>query len=80
MNIFTGISMRVLELCDEKHVSLNKLSIDSEVAYSTLNAILNRKVKNIGIMTVKKICDGLDITVKEFFNSSLFENPEEDIV
>lgn len=79
MNISTEIAMRILELCDEKHISLNKLSIDSEVSHSTLNAIVNKRSKNVGTITVKKICDGLNITVKEFFNSSHFENLEQDI-
>ena len=79
MNISEAVAERILELCEKKNITVNKLSTISAVTQSTVNDIVNHKAKNIGIVTIKKLCDGLNITIKEFFDSSLFDNLEQEL-
>lgn len=65
---------RILELCQERHITVNKLSTISGLTQSTVNNIVNGRNKSATISTIKKICDGLDITIIEFFSSELFED------
>ncbi|MBQ8296850.1 MAG: helix-turn-helix transcriptional regulator, partial [Ruminococcus sp.] len=59
MNISCAVAERILELCKAKGLTVNKLSTISGVTQSTVNDIVNHKAKNIGIVTIKKLCDGL---------------------
>lgn len=79
INISQAVSNRILELCNQRNISVNKLCTMSAVAQSTVNAIVNNKSKNIGIVTIKKLCDGLDITITEFFDTEYFKNLEQEI-
>jgi len=75
-----AVLKRLNELLDEKGLSLYALSYNSAVPYSTVKNIFNGSSKNPGIVTIKLLCDGLGITVTEFFNSPIFEELEiEDI-
>ncbi|MBQ8435909.1 MAG: helix-turn-helix transcriptional regulator, partial [Oscillospiraceae bacterium] len=65
MNISMAVAERILELCNENNITVNKLSTISGVTQSTINDIVNHRAKNIGIITIKKLCDGLDITSTE---------------
>ncbi len=60
MNISQAVARRILELCDEKNITVNKLCTMSGVTQSTVNDIVNGKAKNIGVVTIKKLCDGLE--------------------
>lgn len=79
MNISEAVAMRILELCREKNITVNKLSTISGITQSTVNDIVNHKAKNIGIITIKKLCDGLDMTITEFFENDLFRNLEQEM-
>ncbi len=79
MNISNAVSKRILELCKERNISVNKLSTISAVTQSTVNDIVNNKAKNIGIVTIKKLCDGLEITISDFFDTPYFRNMEQEI-
>lgn len=79
MNISEAVSKRILELCNERNITVNKLSTISAVTQSTVSDIVNNKAKNIGIVTIKKLCDGLEITISEFFNTEYFKNLEQEI-
>ncbi len=79
MNIGEAVKLRILGLCTEKHITVNKLSTICGITQSTLNNIVSGRNNSTTVSTVKKICDGLDITVMEFFNSELFENLEQEI-
>lgn len=75
-----AIIKRLKELVDEKNMSLYSLSYKSAVPYSTVKNIFNGSSKNPGIVTIKLLCDGMGITITEFFNSPIFEELEiEDI-
>lgn len=79
MNISEAVAERILELCGEKNITVNKLSTISAVTQSTVNDIVNHKAKNIGIVTIKKLCDGLDITITDFFDTDLFRSLEQEM-
>ena len=71
--------MRILTLCGEKNITINKLSTESGIAPSTIKNILFGKSKNPGIVTLKMFCDGLGITLTEFFDTPDFHNLEQEI-
>ena len=79
MSISVAVAKRILELCMENHITVNKLSTISGVTQSTVNDIVNGKAKNIGIVTIKKLCDGLEITITEFFDTKYFRELEQEL-
>ena len=78
-SISEAVSIRLLELCKDKNITVNKLATLSAVTQSTVNDIVNMKSKNIGIVTLKKLCDGLQITITEFFDDDIFKELEQEI-
>ncbi len=79
MNISQAVAERILELCRINNITVNKLSTISGVTQSTVNDIVNHRAKNIGIVTIKKLCDGLDISITDFFNTEVFKNLEQEL-
>ena len=79
MNIKEAVEKRILELCEKNNVAINALANISGVSPSTVYSMLNEKSQNPGVVSIKKICDGLDISIREFFDSDLFENLEQEI-
>lgn len=73
------IADRIISLCQERGITPNKLSMVSAVPQSTIKSILNGESKNPGAITIKKICDGLEITLGEFFNTPEFDALEQEI-
>ena len=79
MNIGEAVKERILELCREHDISVNKLSSMSGVTQSTVNNIVSGRNNNATVSTIKTLCDGLGITIEEFFNSELFRGLEQEI-
>ncbi len=79
MNIGEAVKERILELCRKEDISINKLSSMSGVTQSTVNNIVSGRNNSATISTIKKLCDGLGITIEEFFNSELFRGLEQEI-
>ena len=79
MNTKEAVAKRILELCEERDMAVNALGTISGVSPSTIYSMLNEKSKNPGIVSIKKICDGLEISVREFFDSDLFDGLEQEI-
>ncbi len=79
MSISNAVAERILQLCKDKNITVNKLATLSAVTQSTVNDIVNMKSKNIGIVTLKKLCDGLQISITEFFDDDMFRNLEQEI-
>ena len=79
VNIGEAVKERILELCEENHISVNKLSSMSGVTQSTVNNIVSGRNRSTTISTIKKLCDGLGITIEDFFRSELFRNLEQEI-
>ena len=79
MDTITAIRNRLLLLSEERHISLNKLANLSAVPPSSVKNILYGKSQNPKIMTIKMLCDGLDITLGEFFSTPAFDDLEQEI-
>ncbi len=62
-----NIAKRILALCTERNISINKLADLSEITQSTLNSIMNNNDPNPQYKTIEKICTGLGVTLAEFF-------------
>ena len=74
MTINKAISQRILQYCDARNLSINKLATLSLLTQSTLNNIVNGYTNDVKLITILRICDGLNISLKEFFDSNLFDN------
>lgn len=79
MSIGEAVKERILELCRERNLSVNKLSTISGVTQSTVNNIVSGRNNSATVSTLKKLCDGLGITIEEFFHSELFRGLEQEI-
>lgn len=79
MNIGEATKLRILELCDEKNITINKLATISGVTQSTVSNITSGRNESTTISTIKKLCDGLEISIEMFFSSQLFKNLEQEI-
>ena len=79
MTIGEAIRQRILELCKSRLISVNKLCYLSGVTQSTVNNIMSGRNNSVTVSTVKKLCDGLDIKLVDFFNSDVFLNLDQEI-
>ncbi|MDO4892749.1 MAG: helix-turn-helix transcriptional regulator [Ruminococcus sp.] len=74
-----AVAQRIIDLCAERNIAVNALANISGVSPSTVYSMLNAKSKNPGVVSVKKLCDGLEISVREFFDCPLFDETEQEI-
>ena len=79
MNTKEAVAKRILDLCAERNMAVNALASISGVSPSTIYSMLNEKSKNPGIVSLKKIWDGLGITLGEFFSTPEFDGLEQEI-
>ena len=79
MNTREAVANRILELCRERTLTPNGISILSAVPQATVKSILNGESQNPGVVTIKKLCDGFDITLGEFFSTPEFDALEQEI-
>ena len=79
MNTKNAVSNRIIQLCNQKDIAINALANLSGISPSTLYSVLNEKSQNPGIVTIKKLCDGLDISLREFFDADIFDDIEQEI-
>ena len=80
MNIRDAVRQRILDLCDAHSMSINKMAVECGLTQSTISSIINTGSKNPTLSTVAKICGGLGISIRTFFDDELFENTEQEIV
>lgn len=79
MTTLQAVKLRIMQLCDERKITINKLATESAVSASTIKSVFYGNSANPGIVTIKKLCDGLDISLKEFFEAEYFEDLEQEI-
>ncbi len=79
MDTYTAVKNRLMKLCEERHMAIHKLAMESAVPPSTVKNILYGKSVNPGIVTIKMLCDGLGITLVEFFDTPEFRELEQEI-
>ena len=78
MNTVTAVRDRILQLCAERGISINRLASLSALPPSSLKNILYGKSQNPKILTIKLLCDGLGITLGEFFSTPEFDALEQE--
>ncbi len=79
MTIGEAVKERILELCRENNVSVNKLCTMSGVTQSTVNNIISGRNNSSTTATIQKLCDGLGITIDVFFQSPMFREIEPEV-
>lgn len=79
MSVKDVVAKRFLDLCNERNIKINELANISGVTPSTAYSMLDSSRRDISIITIKKFCDGLEITLGEFFSTPDFDNLEQEI-
>ena len=79
MTIGAAVRQRILGLCRQRGITVNKLASISGLTQSTLNNIVSGRNQSATISTIKKLCDGFGITIQEFFESDLFSDLEQEV-
>ena len=79
MSVKDMVSARFLQLCEERGIKINELAYRAGVTPSTAYSMMDPKRRDISIVTIKKLCDGLDITLGEFFSTADFDLLEQEI-
>ncbi len=79
MTMYNAVRNRILQLLEEKRMSIHRLAMESAVAPSSIKNILYGKSQNPGVVTIKMLCDGFGISIVEFFNTDEFKSLEQEI-
>lgn len=79
MNTKDAVVIRVKSICEKKGIKLNELANISGITPSTIYSMTDKTRRDVSIITIKKICDGLNITLGEFFQSPIFDSLEQEI-
>lgn len=79
MDTVTAVKFRIMQLCDERDISINRHATICALPPSSIKNILYGKSQNPKLLTIKMICDGLDITLGEFFSTPEFDSLEQEI-
>lgn len=74
-----AVANRIIALCDSRGIAINALANEAGVSPSTVYSILNSKSQNPGIVSLKKLCDGRNISLREFFDDDSFDDLEQKI-
>ena len=74
MQIADAVKERIINLCHDNNISINKLAVMGGQTQSTLQSLIDGKSKNPKLLTLVRVCDSLNITLKEFFDNDLFNN------
>lgn len=78
MELSQAIKERIINLANDKKITLHKLSLKSGIPYSTLNSFMNGKCKSPNLATILHLCEGFGIELKEFFSDIIFKDVEDD--
>ena len=79
MNVKDVVSERFKDLCEKRNIKINELANISGVTPSTVYSMMDVNRRDISITTIKKLCDGLEITLGEFFSTAEFDDLEQEI-
>ena len=80
MQTIDAVKTRILRLCDERNMSINKLATVCALPPSSIKNILYGKSCNPKLLTIKMICDGLDITLSDFFSTPEFDSLDQEVI
>ena len=79
MSVKDIVVKRFQEILKERNIKINELANISGITPSTAYSMMDKKRRDVSIVTIKKFCDGLDITLGEFFSTPEFDNLEQEI-
>lgn len=79
MSVKDVVVKRFAELCKERNIKINELATLSGVTPSTAYSMMDESRRDVSIITIKKFCDGLGITLGEFFSTETFDSLEQEI-
>lgn len=79
MSVKDAVAIHFQELYDERDIKINKLANLSGVTPSTVYSMLDERRRDLSIVTIKKLCDGLDISLEDFFSAPIFQDLEQEI-
>lgn len=74
MKLNEAVAARILEYCNNRNIIVNKLCTMSGVIQSTVNSIFSGRSQNPKLQTIAYLCEGLSISLSEFFDSPVFSN------
>ena len=80
MYVKEAVIKRIDEICSERGMAVNKLANLSGITPSTVYSVFDTDRKDIGIVLIKKICDGLEITLNDFFTSDIFNELDQELI
>lgn len=78
MDLQEAIKLRILKLCNENNITINKLATLSGMPQSTVNSLVDGTSKNPKLLTILRLCLGLDMELKEFFNDKVFKDLDDE--
>ena len=73
------IVLRFKNICAERNIKYNELAVRSGVIPSTVYSMMDDRRRDLSVITLKKLCDGLDMTITEFFDDDIFRSLEQEI-
>lgn len=79
MSVKDVVAKRIQNLCKERKIRTNELANISGVTPSTVYSLLDERRRDVSVITVKKLCDGLEMTLGEFFSTPEFDALEQEI-
>ncbi|MBR4867258.1 MAG: helix-turn-helix transcriptional regulator [Clostridia bacterium] len=79
MSVKDAVVDRFAQICSEKNIRINELATLSGVTPSTAYSMMDKNRRDISIVTIKKFCDGLNISLGQFFSSPIFDTLEQEI-
>ena len=79
MMIKEAIVLRLQQICHDRGIRFNTLATRSGITPSTVYSLMDNSRKDLSVITLKKLCDGLDMSMAEFFDDPIFENLEQEI-
>ena len=79
MSVKDAVALRFKNILKERKMAPNALAYSAGVTSSTVYSMLDERRRDVSIVTIKKFCDGLDMTLGEFFSSPEFDELEQEI-
>ena len=80
MSVKDAVAERFIAICRERGISVNELAVLSGVTPSTVYSMLDRRRRDVSVVTVKKLCDGLEMSLGDFFSADEFDTLEQELV
>lgn len=79
LQIKEAVVLRMKNICRDMNITYNELAVRAGVTPSTVYSMMDSRRKDLSVITLKKLCDGLDMTITEFFNDDIFKTLEQEI-